>query len=141
MEGKTSQPTLADSGSNHPDCVRSECDLSKQIAYERGARRSLDRRVDDCFHDLSRDRSVLHQVEKTQLKDEKKLVEVKLDMERMNRSVLDELACTRGELARSLSHIATLTQDHKNLLGILVKKGLLLHRRGLELMIWRRRRT
>ena len=39
--------------------------------------------MDDYFYDLSRDRSVVHQVEKTQLKDEKKLVEVKLDVERM----------------------------------------------------------
>ena len=100
-------------------------------------------RVDDCFHDLSRDRSVLHQIEKTQLKDEKNLVEVKLDMERMNRSVLDELACTRGELARTrdelaraLSQIASLTQDHKNLLVILAQKGFILIERGLELMIW-----
>ena len=71
---------------------------------------------------LSRDGSVLHQVEKTQLKDKKKLVEVKLDMEWMNRSVLDELA-------RALSQIATLTQDHNNLLGILAQKGLLPHRK------------
>ena len=85
VEGKPSQLRLADSGSRHSDCARSERDLSEQIAYERDARRSLDRRVDDCFHNLSRDRSVLHQVEKTQLKDEKELVEVKLDMERMNR--------------------------------------------------------
>ena len=61
---------------------------------------------------------------------------MKLDMERMNRSVLDDLACTRGELARTrdelarvLSLISSLTQDHKNLLGILAQKGLLPHRK------------